>query len=94
MSWLRFEGITSFTDRQDIVQGILGNANWLNEYVPKSENRIAEVMLWLCHSMGLCGTIVGEYAMYRAGKLASRANSPALYKARHQTWSSEFAVLL
>jgi len=94
MSWLRFECTTSFSDSHDTVQGILGNVTWFNEYVPKGEDRIAEVILWLCHSMGLCCTIVGEYAMYRVGKLVSRPNSPALYIAWPQTWSSEVAVLL
>ena len=94
MSWLKYEGTTNFKDSHDTVQGILGNVTWFNEYVPKGEDRIAEVILWLCHSMGLCCTIVGVYAMYRAGKLASRPKSLALYIARPQTWSPEIAVLL
>ena len=94
MAWHYFGGSTSFTDAHDTVQGLACNATWLNEYVPVGENRIAEVMLWLCHSMGLCYTIVGEYAMYRAGKLASRPDSLTLYIASPQTWSSEIAVLL
>ena len=44
--------------------------------------------------MGQCCTIVGEYAMYRAGKLASRPDSFALYIASPQTWSPEIAMLL
>jgi len=44
--------------------------------------------------MGLCCTILGEYAMYRAGKLASRPHSLALYIARPQTWSYEIVDLL
>jgi len=67
---------------------------WFNEYQPSGEDRIAEVMLWLCHSMGLCCKIVGEYAMYRAGKLASLPDSPSLYIASPQTWSPEIAELL
>ena len=51
-------------------------------------------MLWLCHTVGLCCTIVGEYAMYRAGKLASRPDTLSLYTASPQTRSSEIAVLL
>ena len=94
MASIKFEGTTSFTDSQDTVRGILGNATWFNEYEPRGEDPIAEVMLWLCHSMGLCCTIVGECAMYRAGKLASRTKSVALYIARPQTWSPEIAVLL
>jgi len=65
----KIEGSTSFTDTHDTIQGLAGNVNWFNEYEPRGEDRIAEVVLWLCHSMGLCCTIVGEYAMYRAGKL-------------------------
>jgi len=79
MAWHKFEGSTKFTDSHDTIQGSAGNMTWFNEYEPRGEDRIAEVMLWLCHSMGLCCTIVGEYAKYRAGKLASRPHSPALY---------------
>jgi len=49
---------------------------------------VFRVMAWHC-----C-TIVGVYAMYRAGKLASRPHSLALYFARPQTWSYEIADLL
>jgi len=94
MAWQRFEGSTSFTNNRDTIQSLAGNATWLNEYEPRCEDRIAEVILWLCHSMGLCYTIVGEYAMYRAGKLASRPHSLFLYIASPQTSSSEIAVLL
>ena len=86
MAWQNFGGSTSFTDAQDTIQGLAGNASWFNEYVPSGEERIAEVMLWLRHSMGLCCTI--------AGKLASRPDSLAVYVASPQTWSSEIAVLL
>jgi len=37
---------------------------------------------------------VGEYPIYRAGKVATRPDSLALYIAGLQTWSSEIAVLL
>jgi len=94
MWWLRFEGITGFTDSHDTVQVMLGNATWFNEFVPRGKDRIAEVMLWLCLSMGLCCTIVGDYAMCRAGKFASRHHSLALYIARTQMWSYEIAELL
>jgi len=86
----KFGGSTSFTDAHDTIQGLAGNATWLNEYVPVEEDRIAEVVLWLCHSVGLCCTIVGPYAMYRAGKLASRPNSITLYIASPQTRSPNF----
>ena len=78
MASQKFEGSTSFSDSQDTIQGLAWNRMWLNEYQPSGEDRIVEVMLWLCHSMGLCYTIVGEYAMYRTGRLASRPDSLAL----------------
>jgi len=88
-----FGGSTSFTDAQDTIQDLAGNAN-ANEYMPVGEDRIAEVLLWLCHSVGLCCTIVSEYAMYRAGKLASRPNSLTLYIASPQTRSHDIDMLL
>jgi len=94
MACQNFEGSTCFTDGHDTIQGIAVNVTWLNEYVPSGEDRIAEVILRLCHSMCLCCTIVGEDAMYTAGKVASRPDSLALYIAIPQTWSSEIAVLL
>jgi len=90
----KFGGGTSLTDAHDNVQDLAGNATWLCEYMPVGEDRIAEVLLWLCHSEGLCCTIVGEYAMYRAGKLASRPNSINLYIANPQTMSREIDMLL
>jgi len=48
-------------------------------------------------AMPFCGALLqnsGEYAMYRAGKLAAHPNSLALYIASPQTRSSEIAVLL
>ena len=65
----KFGGGTSLTDAHDTIQDLAGNATWLCEYTPVGEDRIAEVLLWLCHSEGLCCSIVGEYAMYRVGKL-------------------------
>jgi len=90
----KIRGSTSFTDTHDTIQGLAGNVTWLNEYEPRGEDPVAEVMLRQCHSMGLCCSIVGDYAMYRAGNLASRRDSLALYIARPQTWSSEIAELL
>jgi len=90
----KFGGSTSLTDAHDTIQDLAGNATWLCEYMTVGEDRIAEVLLWLCHSEGLCCTIVGEYAMYRAGKLASRPNSLSLYIASPQTRSREIDILL
>ena len=64
LSGQNFEGITGFTDSHDIIQSEAGNFTWLNEFVPSGEDRVAEFLLWACHSMGLCCTIAGEYAMY------------------------------
>jgi len=93
MACQNFESSTTFSDSHNTIQGIAGNDLWFNEYVPSGEDRIAEVMLWLYHSMGLCCTIVCGYAMYRAGKLQSRPDSLALYIASPQMWSSDLAVL-
>jgi len=90
----KFGGSTNFIDAHNTIQCLAGNATWLNEYVPLGEDRIAEIMLWLCHSAGFCCTIVGEYAMYRAGKLTSRPDSLDLYIASSQTRSPEIDVLL
>jgi len=90
----RFGGGTSLTDAHDTIKELAGNATWLCEYLPVGEDRIAEVLLWLCHSEGLCCTIAGEYAMYRAGKLASRPNTITLYIATPQTRSRETDMLL
>jgi len=54
-----FQGNTTFTDSHDTIQGIVGNVTWFKEYVPRGEDHIAEVLLWQCHSMGPCCTIVG-----------------------------------
>ena len=56
----RFGGGTSLADAHDTIQDLAGNATWLCEYLPVGEDRIAEVLLWLCHSEGLCCTIAGE----------------------------------
>ena len=48
-----FDGSTCFTYAHDTIQGIAGNVTWFIEYVRSGEDRIAEVILRLCHSMGL-----------------------------------------
>ena len=98
MDWLRgvkFDGSTVFTDSNDAIQREVGNSIWFSEFVPCGEDRIAEVLIWECHSVGLCWTIACEYAMYRGGKLASRPQSIDLYIACPlQTWADEIAVML
>ena len=86
-----FDGSTGFTDAHDNIQTKDGNVTWLNEFAPSvesSEKRIAEFLLWAFHTLGLCCTIAGEYAMYRSGKLISRLNSIFIFIASHpQKWS-------
>jgi len=53
MAWQNFEERNFFTDSHDTIQGIEENVTWFNEFVPSGEDRIAEVMLWQGHSMGL-----------------------------------------
>jgi len=79
VSVLNFDGSTGFTDSHNTMQSEVGYVIWFNELVPSSEDRIAEVLIWACHSVVLCCTIAGEYAMCRGGKLASRHDSIALY---------------
>lgn len=48
-------------------KGRAGNAKWVNEFIPLVKDggkRVAEALLWLCHNLGLCCAIVGEFAMY------------------------------
>jgi len=90
----KFGDNISFTDAHDTIQCLTSNATWLNVYVPVGEDRIAEVMLYLCHSAGLCFTLVVEFVMYRAGKLTSRPESFDLYIASPQTSSPEIDLLL
>ena len=89
-----FDGNNGFTETRDNIQSKAGNITSFNEFAPSGEERIAKVLLWAFHTMGLCCTIAGEYAVYRGGKLASRPDSIAIYIACHpQMWSSDIDVL-
>jgi len=71
-------GATDDTDAHDKIQTVAENATWFNEFTPGiegSDKRIADVQLRLFHSLALCCAIVGEFAMYIAGKLVSRHDS-------------------
>ena len=73
-------GVTKLNITHDAVQSRAGNATWVDEFIAVVEGctkRFAGVLLWLCHSVGLYFAIVGEFAMYICGKLAS----PAIYMA-------------
>jgi len=71
-----FDGSTGFTDSHDAIQREVVKGIWFSEFVT-----CGEALLCVCHSVGLCCKIVGEYALHRGGKLASRPQSIALYKA-------------
>jgi hypothetical protein len=79
--------IPSLTDAYDAVQAQAGNATWVGEILPVVEGpskRIAEVLLWLFHSLGLCCATVGESAMYIGVKLRSHPDLLTIYIAHHQ----------
>jgi len=81
-----FDGSTCFTDAHDNKQTEAGNITWLNEIstsIKGSEERIAEALLWLFHTLGFCCTIAFEFAMYVIGKLVSRPDSISMYIACH-----------
>ena len=81
-----FDGSICFTDAHDNVQIKAGNAVWFNEFRPcieGSKERIAEVLLWAFHTLGLCCTITGDFAMYISGKLLSRSDSMSIHFACH-----------
>jgi len=78
-----FDGSNGFTDSHGTIQSEARNVTWFNDFAPSGEDRIAEVLLWACHSMGICCTIADEYAMFRGGKLASHPDSIVIYIASH-----------
>ena len=98
MKEIKFSGTSSLTDTHDSIQGRAGNVTWVSEFNPvvkDSRKLIAEALLWLCFSFELCCAIVGDYAMYIAGKLASPSNFLTIYVAPPpQKSSNEIAILL
>jgi len=93
-----FTGATDATEAHDKIQTVAGNATWFNEFTPGiegSDKRFADVLLRLFHSLALCCTIAGEFAMYIAGKLVSSPDSITMYVAYHrQNMSSDISALL
>ena len=64
------DGVTRLNITHDAVQSRAGNATWVDEFIPVVEGstkRFAEVLLWLCHNVGLCFAIVREFAIYIRG---------------------------
>ena len=82
----------------DTLQTVAGYATWFNEITPGiegSDKRVADVLPRLFHSLALCCTIAGEFAMYIAGNLVSRPDSITIYVAYHrQNLSSDISALL
>ena len=79
-----FEWSHILTDTHDAVQSVAGNATCLNEFIPFGEGcakRFAKVLLLLSHILGLCFAVVGEFAMYIGGRLASPAYLLTIYMA-------------
>jgi hypothetical protein len=95
---MKFNGTAQFTDTHDNIQRQAGNATWVNEFIPVvggSDKHIAEVLLWLCYNIGLYCAIVGDFAMYLGGKLASPPNFLTIYVAcSKQNLSQEISILL
>jgi hypothetical protein len=69
-----FEWSHILIDTHGAVQSVAGNATWFDEFIPVVEGctkRFTEILLWLCHILGLCCAVVDEFAMYVGGKLVS-----------------------
>jgi hypothetical protein len=82
-----FSGDTTLTDSHDAVQKIAGSAIWFNEFLPKvarPNKLLAEALLCMLHTLGMCGVIVGQYAMYVAGVLPFHPGIITIYIPRHQ----------
>jgi hypothetical protein len=94
----KFSRSTQLTDTHDAIQGQSGNATWVSEFKPVARGRrklMAEALLRLCYNLGLCCAIVGDIAMYIAGKIALPPNLLTIYVAyRPQNLSPEIAILL
>jgi hypothetical protein len=81
-----FDGATSLADIHDSVQAEAGNATWCNEFLPivkSCERKVAEVLLRLFHKLGLCCGIVGDFAMYIAGKTPTHSGCITIYTGYH-----------
>jgi hypothetical protein len=82
----RFDGATSLTDIHDSMQTEAGNATWAIELLPvveTPERKIAEVILWSFHKLDLCCCIVGEFAMYIAGRTPTHSGCITIYIGYH-----------
>jgi hypothetical protein len=95
---LTFDGATDINDTHDTVQAIAGTATWVPMFSPVIEGSckyIAEVLLCLLHSLGLCCGIVDEFPAYMAGKIVSQPELLSIYVTYNtQMDSSDIDTLL
>ena len=92
-----YDEATSIVDAHDALQITVGNATWLNQFSPVEgrQKLIAEALLWLFYKLGLCCTIVGDFAMYIGGKLTAHPDLINVYIAYHpQKLCPEISALL
>ena len=93
-----FSGDTVLTDSHDDVQKRAGTGIWFNEFEPKvsrPKKLLAEAFLCMMHCLGICGAIVGHYAMYVAGVLSFHPAVITVYIPRHQqNRSPDIAIVL
>ena len=95
---LIFDGATDLTDTHDAVEAQAGTATWVpifSSVIEGSWKYIAEVLLWLLPSLGLCCGIVDEFAAYMAGKIVSQPELLCIYIAYNtQMDSPDIDILL
>jgi len=89
---------SGFTDAHDVIQTKARNATWFCEFMPTiggSDRHIAEVLLWLFNTLGICCAVAGEFATYIGGKLASHPDLITMYIAYDgQKCSSDISIIL
>ena len=94
----KFSGSTLLTDTHDSTQCRAGKATWVRVFKPvvkDGSKLMAEGLLWSCYNLGLCCAIVGDFAVYIVGKLASPPNLLSIYVAYPpQKLSTETAILV
>ena len=68
-----FSRETRLTPVHTMVQAEAGNGMWIPEFNPvdRPECCFIEALFWLFHCHGMCCAIIGDSAMYMAGKVAT-----------------------
>jgi len=75
LAGLTIEEATDLTDIHDTVQAQAGTTTWVLEFSPMIEGSckfVAEALLWLLHSRGLCCATVEEFAAYMGENIVSQ----------------------